>query len=77
MGKKTYSVIVDGLNSLRVFDANTGTTVRSLKLQETIQSSPVVVNDRVTVIVQNSSGKRKGIIFKLPALSQVFSFPVA
>lgn len=77
MVKKAYSVAVDGLNSLRVFDANTGTTVRSLKLQETINSSPVVVNDRVTVIVQNSSGKRKGIIFKLPGLSQVFSFPVA
>jgi hypothetical protein len=77
MTSKAYSVVVDGMNSLRVFDANTGTTVRSLKLQESIHSSPVVVNDRVTVIVQNSSGKRKGIIFKLPGLSQVFSFPVA
>jgi len=77
MVKKAYSVVVDGVNSLRVFDANTGTTVRSLKLQETLHSSPVVVGDRVTVIVQNSSGHRKGIIFKLPGLSQVFSFPVA
>ena len=77
MAKKAYTVVVDGLNSLRVFDANNGSTVRSLKLADTITSSPVVVNDRVTVIVQNSSGKRKGIIFKLPSLSQVFSFPVA
>jgi len=77
MASKAYTVVVDGMNSLRVFDANTGTTVRSLKLQDSINSGPVVVNDRVTVIVQNSSGKRKGIIFKLPSLSQVFSFPVA
>lgn len=77
MVKKAYSVIVDGTNGLRVFDANTGTTVRSLRLQDSIHSSPVVVNDRVTVIVQGSTGRRKGIIFTLPALSQVFSFPVA
>lgn len=77
MAKKAYSVVVDGLNSLRVFDVNTGSTVRSIKMQETINSGVVVVGDRVTVIVQNSSGKRRGIVMKLPSLSQVFSFSVA
>jgi len=77
MDKKMYSVIATGLDMIKVIDVKTGTIKRSLKLAGKITSSPVVVGNRATLIVQTSAGKRKGYIFSLPQLVQTYSFDVA
>jgi outer membrane protein assembly factor BamB len=75
--KKMYSVIATGLNTIKCIDASTGEIKRSLKLSGRISSSPVVVGNKATIILQGTSGKQKGYIFNLPSLSQTFSFNVS
>lgn len=75
--KTGYSVIVTGTDTIKTIDVITGTIKRSLRLNGKITSSPVVVGDRTTVLVQTPGGKRKGYIFTLPGLNQTYSFDLA
>jgi len=75
--KTFYSVLVTGTDTIKVIDVETGAIKRSLKLGGKISSSPVVVGDRATIIVDGPAGKRKGYIYTLPALVQTYSFNLA
>ena len=75
--KTAYSVLATGVDIIKVIDVKTGTIKRSLKLNGKITSSPVVVGNRATLIVQTTAGKRKGYIYSLPNLVQTYSFDVA
>ena len=76
MSKDIYSVIVVGTSTIQSIDVKTGTVKRSMKLNGKIVSSPVVVGNKATILIQTDAGKRKGYIFNLPGLSQSFSFEV-
>lgn len=78
MGGRSYSAIADGSDRVIAIDAHTGSEVRSWKVP--YGSSVISVTpsgDTATVVVEDSSGNRKGIVMNLPALSQIRSFPVA
>jgi hypothetical protein len=78
MGDRSYSAIASGPDRVIAIDAKTGIEVRSWKVP--YGSSIISVTpsgDTATVVMEDSSGKRKGIVMKLPALSQIRSFPVA
>lgn len=78
MADRSYSAIADGSDRVIAIYADTGVLVTAWKVPH--GSSVISVTpsgDTATVVVEDSSGNRKGIVMKLPTLSQIRSFPVA
>lgn len=78
MADRSYSAIADGSDRVIAIYADTGVLVTAWKVPH--GSSVISVTpsgDTASVVVEDSSGNRKGIIMKLPSLSQIRSFPVA
>jgi len=52
-------------NTVKVFNAMTGTVIRTLKINGDIVNGPVQSDDQFTIIVR-TGGKLQGKIYKLP-----------
>lgn len=75
--EKIYSATTAGKNNIFVFDAVTGVRAYSLNLGNvTIVNGPVITKDRLTVVVEDKSGNKKGKVYSLKTGVVSYSFDV-
>jgi hypothetical protein len=74
---KLYTAAASGKNSISVFDAERGVLSYKINLGNVeIVNGPVVAQDKITVVVKDSSGKIFGKVYTLPRGILSYSFQV-
>jgi hypothetical protein len=72
---KIYVAVVDDPTKITIVDATTGIRLNSVRVQHPILNGPVIVGDKMTLVLQRNNGSRQGVIYNLPSgiLSKQFS----
>jgi hypothetical protein len=74
---KAYSAVVDGKNRINVFDLNSGVRSYNINLGNvTIINGPIVTQDKLTIVVQDSRGKTTGKVYSLKNGILSYSFTI-
>jgi hypothetical protein len=75
--KKIYSATTTGKNNIIVFDVESGVRAYSLNLGNvTIINGPVITRDKLTVVVEDKSGNKKGKVYSLKTGVVSYSFDI-
>jgi len=74
---KAYSAVIDGKNKINVFDLNSGVRSYSINLGNVmIINGPIVTQDKLTIVVQDSKGKTTGKVYSLKNGILSYSFTI-
>lgn len=75
--EKIYSATTTGKNTVVVFDVATGVRAYNLNLGNvTIVNGPIITKDKLTVVVEDNKGVRKGKVYSLKTGVVSYSFDV-
>jgi hypothetical protein len=75
--KSLYSVALYSANKIKVFDINKGVISFTISLGDvTIVNGPIVLQDKMTVIVKTRTGATMGKVYSLPKGVLSYSFHV-
>ena len=75
--EKVYSAAITGKNNILVFDAVSGVKVYSLNLGNVVViNGPVITKDKLTVIIEDKNGNKKGKVYSLKTGVVSYSFDV-
>lgn len=75
--EKIYSATTSGKNNIVVFDAASGVRVYNLNLGNVIiVNGPVITKDKLTVVVEDKNGNKKGKVYSLKSGVVSYSFNV-
>jgi len=75
--KKVYSATISGKNNIAVFDAVTGVRSYSLHLGHVnIINGPIITRDKLTVVVEDMQGIKKGKVYSLKSGVLSYSFNI-
>lgn len=75
--EKLYSATTAGKNNIIVFDVVTGIRAYSLNLGNvTLINGPIITKDRLTVVVEDKNGNKKGKVYSLKTGVVSYSFDV-
>jgi hypothetical protein len=75
--KKIYSATTTGKNNIIVFDVESGVRAYSLNLGNvTIINGPVITKDKLTVVVEDKNGNKKGKVYSLKTGVVSYSFDI-
>lgn len=73
--KKLYSAVVSNSHTITVFDVEKGTKSYSINLgNNSIINGPVITQDKLTVVVQSTTGERRGRVYSLKSGVLSYSF---
>lgn len=65
--KKLYTAALTGPDKFVIIDANTGIKINTISTGGKIVNGPIVTDDKVTCIIQKSSGAQMGKVFNMPS----------
>ena len=75
--EKLYSAVVNGRNTVNVFDVKTGVKSYSLSLGDVdIVNGPVITQDKMTIVVKTKEGTMTGRVYTLPKAVLSYSFAI-
>lgn len=75
--EKIYSATTSGKNNIIVFDATTGIRAYNINLGNVnIINGPVITKDKLTVVIEDNKGIKKGKVYSLKTGVVSYSFDV-